>query len=301
MSRVFKRFWLASGIVALVGSIAVGGQRPAVLSIVIAEKNGVSIDVLIDTGKEMVINPAARSVQAAPGDIVKVEVWARCWTNASGGALKGYQATFPYETYFTGDSGNVLPVDFESTTDPTGQCPFTPNGSANPGNVFVDVSHPAYVFRTQASVVVSNSVRCNYRLGAASASFGVFGLCPVSPPQYGATLILEVSPDASGTFAICLDDIDIDPTLCGPDNTFLSTGFGEHICNITFECATISVVADPDPLCPGEDDTIDNDANGIPDCLEKIPTVSAWGLVIMTLLLLVAGKVYFGRRRSMAV
>ena len=57
----------------------------------------------------------------------------------------------------------------------------------------------------------------------------------------------------------------------------------------------------PNRFCPGEDDTVDDDANGIPDCLEKIPTVSAWGLVIITLLLLAAGKIDFGRRRSMAV
>ena len=42
---------------------------------------------------------------------------------------------------------------------------------------------------------------------------------------------------------------------------------------------------------------IDADGNSIPDCLERIPTVSTWGLVILTLLLLTAWKVYFGRRQ----
>jgi hypothetical protein len=55
-------------------------------------------------------------------------------------------------------------------------------------------------------------------------------------------------------------------------------------------------VCDSDDLCAGDDDTVDADSNGIPDCLEAIPTVSEWGLVILTLLLVVAWKVYFGRR-----
>ena len=57
-------------------------------------------------------------------------------------------------------------------------------------------------------------------------------------------------------------------------------------------------VCGSDDLCPDEDDTADEDGNGIPDCLEKIPTVSAWGLVIIALLLLAGGKIYFGRRQA---
>ena len=55
-------------------------------------------------------------------------------------------------------------------------------------------------------------------------------------------------------------------------------------------------VCNSDDLCEGYDDNLDADQNQIPDCLENIPTVSTWGLVIMTLLLLTAWKVYFGRR-----
>ncbi len=44
MSVIFTRSWLVFGVVALVGSIAVGGQQPAVLSVVVAEKNGVRVD-----------------------------------------------------------------------------------------------------------------------------------------------------------------------------------------------------------------------------------------------------------------
>ena len=47
--------------------------------------------------------------------------------------------------------------------------------------------------------------------------------------------------------------------------------------------------------CRGVDDAI-----FAPECDGAIPTVSEWGLVILALLLLVAGKVYFGRRAQMA-
>jgi len=44
----------------------------------------------------------------------------------------------------------------------------------------------------------------------------------------------------------------------------------------------------------------DNDGDGIDDTCSDvaIPTVSEWGMVVLTLLLLVLAKVYFGRRRT---
>jgi len=43
-----------------------------------------------------------------------------------------------------------------------------------------------------------------------------------------------------------------------------------------------------------------DDAVFAPECVGQIPTVSEWGLVILALLLLVAGKVYFGRRTALS-
>ncbi|MFQ5463033.1 MAG: IPTL-CTERM sorting domain-containing protein, partial [Phycisphaerae bacterium] len=58
-------------------------------------------------------------------------------------------------------------------------------------------------------------------------------------------------------------------------------------------------VFDCNDQCPGEDDTIDTNADGIPDCVVSpvVPTVSQWGLVILALLLLAAQKAAFTRRR----
>ncbi|MHC4697805.1 MAG: hypothetical protein ACYTFA_13825, partial [Planctomycetota bacterium] len=52
-------------------------------------------------------------------------------------------------------------------------------------------------------------------------------------------------------------------------------------------------IPDCDDQCPGLDDAI-----FAPDCVDMIPTVSAWGLVGLALLLLTAGKLAFGRRRT---
>ena len=64
----------------------------------------------------------------------------------------------------------------------------------------------------------------------------------------------------------------------------------------------------------GLDDNADADGDGVPDCIDQcpgvddavfapgcqdaIPTVSEWGLVVLTLLLLTGAKVHFGRKRA---
>jgi hypothetical protein len=52
-------------------------------------------------------------------------------------------------------------------------------------------------------------------------------------------------------------------------------------------------VIDCHDQCWGVDDAI-----FAPGCETAIPTISEWGLVILALLLLAAGKVYFGRRAA---
>ena len=48
--------------------------------------------------------------------------------------------------------------------------------------------------------------------------------------------------------------------------------------------------------CPGADDAV-----FALECAAAVPTVSEWGIVVLILLLLVAGKVYFRDRRGSAV
>ena len=51
------------------------------------------------------------------------------------------------------------------------------------------------------------------------------------------------------------------------------------------------------PQGPGSTCEDDDDHDGIPNCAERptIPTLSQWGLVVLALVLLATGKVYFGR------
>jgi hypothetical protein len=78
----------------------------------------------------------------------------------------------------------------------------------------------------------------------------------------------------------CPDDPNkTDPGICG--------------CNLDDDADSDGdSVADCIDQCPGV-----NDGIFAPSCVDAIPTVSAWGLAILTMLLLAGAKIHFGRRR----
>ncbi len=97
----------------------------------------------------------------------------------------------------------------------------------------------------------------------------------------------------------CEEDSDDDGVIdacdgCPDDPNMTSPG----VCG----CGVLDIDSDLDTVpncvdqCPGVDDLIDQDENGTPDCVEQVPTLSAWGLIILALLLLAGGKIYFGMR-----
>ena len=53
------------------------------------------------------------------------------------------------------------------------------------------------------------------------------------------------------------------------------------------------IIADCFDRCAGLDDRIDTDDNTVPDCFERIRTVSTWGVCVLAPLLLTAGKIAF--------
>ncbi len=107
--------------------------------------------------------------------------------------------------------------------------------------------------------------------------------CPGSP---------DVDSDGDGVLDCddrCPGDPDID-----------TDGDGVLDCNdqcpgLTDVDSDFDTILDCHDQCPGADDRIDENGNGLADCLEPgiIPTVSHWGLVIMLFLLLIAGKTQF--------
>ncbi|MGB0717144.1 MAG: lamin tail domain-containing protein, partial [Phycisphaerae bacterium] len=117
--------------------------------------------------------------------------------------------------------------------------------------------------------------------------------CPFDPnktePGICGCGFADVDTDNDG-FLDCEEICDNDPNKQDPG-----------VCG----CGTPDVDTDADTVldcndqCPGEDDTVDENMNSIPDCLEQpetVPTVSTWGLIALALLLLTAAKVTSTRR-----
>lgn len=94
------------------------------------------------------------------------------------------------------------------------------------------------------------------------------------------------APDADG------DGLRDECDLCPNDSNKIEPGFCG--CGLVDNAdADGDGVPDCADQCRGVDDDI-----FAPGCANAIPTASTWGLVVLALMLLVAGKVYFGRRGS---
>ncbi len=85
---------------------------------------------------------------------------------------------------------------------------------------------------------------------------------------------------------------------CGPSCGDGTCDPDEDSCSCTVDCGTPASSEVPGSTCI---DDLDNDCDGFidlddPDCASQtIPTVSLWGLVFLTLLLLATGKIVFQR------
>lgn len=105
------------------------------------------------------------------------------------------------------------------------------------------------------------------------------------------------------------DDTDGD-SVCDSDDPcpldFADDSDGDTVCDSRDICPGEDDLLDSDgdgfvdciDQCPDEDDGVDENRNGVPDCAERtefIPTVSEWGLVIMTLSLCILAKLYSRR------
>ena len=171
-------------------------------------------------------------------------------------------------------------ADFEPTAPPSLDCqPICGNGSVDPGE------------------------ECDGGLGCTDCVCDA-DFEPTAPPSLDCQPICgngSVDPgeecdgmDDTACPGACLSDC-----TCGP---FCGNGAcdpGEDSCNCPDDCGAPPSNEVPDATCA---DGNDNDCDGLtdsadPDCA-AIPTVSAWGMIAMGLLLLIGMKIQFGRRRT---
>ncbi len=155
------------------------------------------------------------------------------------------------------------------------------------------------------------------RLEVSSDAAGEFEICADdsnSPAVPGFDLTRFVTPTQSGgsshifpmafecaTIAVvcCGDGILQAGESCDDGNNVAGDGCSSA-CQLEF-CG--NNVVDPDEACDGTANSACEDLNCRPDCTceeptQAIPTVSAWGAIILSLILLATSKVYLGRRFS---
>ncbi|MBI4717262.1 MAG: thrombospondin type 3 repeat-containing protein [Planctomycetes bacterium] len=112
---------------------------------------------------------------------------------------------------------------------------------------------------------------------------GVGDFCDNCPSVANA----DQADNDNDTYGNACEDCDDDPNktepgLCGCGVAETGDSDGDN-------------VPDCNDLCPGVDDAV-----FAPGCVGEIPTVSQWGMLVLALMLLAAGKVYFGRRSATA-
>ncbi|MHC4696845.1 MAG: hypothetical protein ACYTFA_08895, partial [Planctomycetota bacterium] len=169
---------------------------------------------------------------------------------------------------------------------------------------------PDYTFinNPQAQAIPSTIIHGQLTIG---------GACCIA--DAACEILLETNCEAGGGTYVggfCGDDTDNDGKVdvcdpCPNDNPDDSDGDG--VCDSDDGCPFDPNKTDPGLCGCGIDDHADSDADGIPDCddqcpglddptfapdcITTIPTISSWGVIILTLLLLATGKLTFSRRR----
>jgi len=117
--------------------------------------------------------------------------------------------------------------------------------------------------------------------------------CPLDPnktdPGYCGCFEPEWDSDGDG-LPDCVDECPYDPYKVEP---------GLCGCGVADVDSDGDTVPDCDDLCPDEDDTIDDNENGIPDCWEivDVPAQGRWGQLVLILTVLAGMGLYLRPRR----
>ncbi|MFQ5494977.1 MAG: hypothetical protein ACE5EX_06310, partial [Phycisphaerae bacterium] len=188
----------------------------------------------------------------AGGGPVTLEIRVADWDLDSNGdpLLRAYQAQIDSTGFTSGDTGTlsvpITPIPCtvqEDCSHVGGTC--RPDGFCLGTAAFVvDTGRADFVFAGRDSLIVTDISQPDIRVaGVITAAGG--GVADTGVPRYAATLTLDVSPDATGTFTVGL-------RLGTPPETFLVDAGNLTIEPIALASAVIRVIDD----CNG---------NGVPD------------------------------------
>lgn len=172
------------------------------------------------------------TINAMPGDIIELFFRVSGWGSVPGNNLvKGFQTAILYSNYVSGAAGNVLPLEFNNTTDPGGVCPNTPSPlSDNFFGSYIEPTTPGWIFSGISGVFTATDTHtCNYRWAGATL---MPGAADNGQRRYVATLVVQVSADAAGTFTL-------NPNPDQVDGSFLRNQNSEPILPLAFEGCTI--------------------------------------------------------------
>ncbi len=202
----------------------------------------------------------------------------------------------------------------------TGVCDPAENCNGTGPNCPPDVLSPAGTPCRASAGVCDVAEACT----GSSGTCPVDGFAPSSQECRGAAGVCDVPENCTGSGAACPGDGYVAAgQVCRPeqgdcDVSEACTGTGPDCPPNGFEsgnvCRDSTGPCDPQETCPGDAANCPPDAmttacvnddgccpvgcsgTNDNDCDTAIPTMGEWGLAILALLLLVAGKVYFGRR-----
>jgi hypothetical protein len=110
----------------------------------------------------------------------------------------------------------------------------------------------------------------------------------IAPGECGCG-VADTDSDSDGT-PDCNDDCPNDPDKTEP---------GVCGCGVADDDSDDDTVPDCNDLCPNWDDTIDEDGDGVPDCVGSggVPATSEWGVIVLILLLMAVSTYFLLRRR----
>jgi len=174
------------------------------------------------------------------------------------------QVSLDASGYTSGSTGSLSVARIPCTTDD--DC-FTVSLCEDTGfcsiraSAFIDSEHPNFAYFGMQAITAVDVSQPDFRYGATVFMPGV-GIADPGEAKYFGTLILDVSPDATGTFTVALRD---------DSGTFLTGADGQRIEPLDFSPALITVaqdcngngVPDPDDIASGTSD--DCNENGRPD------------------------------------